>query len=365
MAKLLVAALLAFALLPVHAVRPGLAETRESTMTFSPEDYITGAWLLYKSVFVKDGRVMDPSNGNISHSEGQGYAMLLAVAADDKASFKDIWDWTRQELYVRGDELAAWKWDPAAENHVVDSNNASDGDLLIAWALMRAAEKWKVDDYRQRAKRIADEIADLVVVEDRQHGTILLPAAIGFAGADQPDGPIVNLSYWIFPALGELKRLDSKLPTEKLLESGRKLLRQARFGPSGMPSDWLSLADKDARPAARFAPNFGYEAVRLPLYAAWAGPEDAALLARVHERWNRDGRNLVQVIELATSASLVAMPDPGYQAIAELLSCSLGKPGDPTIFTGFEPTEYYPSTLHLMSVVAISERYPQCLPNLN
>ena len=43
------------------------------------------AWRAYKARFVTaQGRVVDTANGLVSHSEGQGYGMLLAVAADDR-----------------------------------------------------------------------------------------------------------------------------------------------------------------------------------------------------------------------------------------------------------------------------------------
>lgn len=48
-------------------------------------------WQSYKARFVTaQGRVVDTGNGNISHSEGQGYGMLLAVAANDRETFNDL-----------------------------------------------------------------------------------------------------------------------------------------------------------------------------------------------------------------------------------------------------------------------------------
>jgi endoglucanase len=42
--------------------------------------------------------------------------------------------WTERTL-LRGDvALFAWRYDPRAPNPVADTNNASDGDMLIAWA---------------------------------------------------------------------------------------------------------------------------------------------------------------------------------------------------------------------------------------
>lgn len=331
---------------------------------FDPEDYLVGAWWLYKSEFLDGGRIIDRSNGNITHSEGQGYGMLLAVAADDRDTFSALWSWTEKELYVRGDDLAAWKWDPQSSPHVSDTNNASDGDLLIAWALMRAGKKWGEASYTGKARAIVEALAQKAVVSDPAHGMLLLPAAQGFSAAEQPDGPVVNLSYWVFPALRELGTIDRDFPAQALIESGTKLLRTARFGASQLPSDWISLKGDYPRPAQKFAPNFGYDAVRIPLYAAWYGRGQSQLLAKIYDRWNKGGINTVQVIELATASPLVSMPDPGYQAVSELLSCSLGKTANLHAIGAFEPTEYYPSTLHLISIVAISEGYPQCLESL-
>lgn len=351
-------AMLLAGLMPAAAAQTDQADTVR-------EDYIVGAWWLYKSAFVENGRVIDRSNGNISHSEGQGYGMLLAVAADDRDGFNAIWKWTSSELYVRGDDLAAWKWDPGAAPHVGDTNNASDGDLLIAWALLRAGNKWGEKQYTDRAVSIVNTLAREAIVTDPVHGVLLLPAVKGFSNSEQTDGPVVNLSYWIFPAIEELGTISAEFPAKALIASGVDLLKTARFGSSQMPSDWISLKGAHPRPAQKFAQNFGYDAVRIPLYAAWYGRQQPALLSKVYEQWNKTGENTVQVIELATASPLVAMPDPGYQAVSELLSCSLGKHGDSQAIGAFEPTEYYPSTLHLISIVAISERYPQCLESLD
>ncbi len=64
--------------------------------------------------------------------------MLLAYLAASPADFEQIWYFTRTELLLRDDGLAVWKWDPNVKPHVTDTNNASDGDMLIAYALALA-----------------------------------------------------------------------------------------------------------------------------------------------------------------------------------------------------------------------------------
>ena len=54
-------------------------------------------WSDFRRRFVGgDGRVIDNANGGVSHSEGQGWGMMLAVAFDDVASFDLIADWTKR-----------------------------------------------------------------------------------------------------------------------------------------------------------------------------------------------------------------------------------------------------------------------------
>lgn len=117
------------------------------------------AWSAYKSAFLDPGgRIMDTGNGNISHSEGQGYGMWLAVLSDSLADFELIWSFTRTELLVRDDGLSAWKWDPRTRPHVTDINNATDGDILIAYALALAAGQWNRQDYAEASTAMASAI---------------------------------------------------------------------------------------------------------------------------------------------------------------------------------------------------------------
>ena len=63
------------------------------------------------------------------------------------ARFERIFDFTRNQLLIRDDGLAAWKWDPNANPHIVDVNDASDGDILIAYALGLAGKAWDEPRY--------------------------------------------------------------------------------------------------------------------------------------------------------------------------------------------------------------------------
>ena len=109
-----------------------------------PKRHGDAAWPGFKAAFLQpDGRIVDTGNGGISHSEGQGYALLLAEAGDDRAAFDRIHQWTEQMLARHDVALFSWRYDPRAAVPVGDTNNASDGDILIAWALLRAGQRWQ------------------------------------------------------------------------------------------------------------------------------------------------------------------------------------------------------------------------------
>ena len=110
--------------------------------------------------------------------------MLFAEAADDRASFAKIWGWTRDNLQRRDNALFSWRFDPADDKTpVADNNDASDGDILISWALIRAGNRWHESEYTQAAHRVVDEIRRRLLVSSSGK-LLLLPGATGFKGKD-------------------------------------------------------------------------------------------------------------------------------------------------------------------------------------
>jgi len=240
-------------------------------------------WQDYAARFItEDGRVVDTGNGDVSHTEGQGWAMLLAEAFNDRARFDTLWSWTEEHLDVLDGGLLAWRYQPEQTPPVQDLNNASDGDLLIAWALHRAADKWREPDYERRSVRLRQAIRRHLVREYAGY-TVLLPARQGF----EHEGYVtLNLSYWVMPALREFARDDPAGPWERLRLDGERLLRAARFGAHDLPPDWLVLTDSgELRLSDDWPPRFGFEAIRVPLYMSWAGRGDDEGLDAVRAYW--------------------------------------------------------------------------------
>ncbi len=251
---------------------------------YSPFDQISHLWKsedpdwqLYKTLFISEkGRVIDTGNQNNSHSEGQGWGMLFAVKNNDRSSFDQIWRWTQENLQIRQDPLFVWKWDAnQPEDHTPDNNNATDGDLYIAWALLRAGKRWGRSEYTDAAKEILQCVREKMI---RHYAgmTVLLPGEKGFI---REDHLLLNLSYWIFPALGEFDQIDPDPVWQALHESGIKLIHQAQFGQWKLPSDWIELTSTgEIRLSEDFPPRFSYDAIRVPLSLLWAQVADRELL---------------------------------------------------------------------------------------
>lgn len=331
---------------------------RAEAVPNAARERVVTAWQSFKARFMtSDGRVIDDVNGSVSHSEGQGYGLLAAMAADDRPAFDRILAWTEEHLFVREDDLAAWRWDPAARPEMQDMNNASDGDLLIAWALSRAAKRWSEPELRDRATAILDALGAETVVPSR-FGKVMLPGAEGFGSQDRPDGPVVNLSYWIFPALAELDGLTPAFPAAEISATGEKILGAAAERKAGIAPDWTSLSGDGTAPAEGFPPESGYNAVRIPLHLAWADGTDKALLEPWVRAWRRKGKTQPAVFDLPEGKRTGSMADPNYAAVAMLLECASG--GQPTAPRAFAPTHYYPSILYILTQMALAERYPQC-----
>jgi len=222
-------------------------------------------WGLYQQRYVTaEGRVIDTGNVDVSHSEGQGIGLLLSVHHQDRAVFDRIWQWTRTNLQTRNDKLFSWKWVPAGGS-TADPNNATDGDLFIAWALYRAGRRWNEASYLEAAREISRDVR-AKLLRPSPYGLMLLPGEQGFV----KDGQFtVNLSYWMFPALQDFNQLDPAPEWGQLIESGLKLLQTGRFGRWQLPADWVRLASKPEI-SPDFKPHFGYDAIRIPLYLIWA-----------------------------------------------------------------------------------------------
>lgn len=271
-------------LVVIGSVSVSIAVAITLALLLTPSVQADAAWERYKTRFLSaDGRIVDTGNRDISHSEGQGFGMLLAESHNDRAAFESLWRWTRRHLARKDMALFAWRFEPAATTQVSDINNASDGDIFIAWALQRAALRWNDPYYEAAATRIRRAIKR-ELVRDYAGYRVLLPGRQGFRGEDYVD---LNLSYWVLPAFKAFAEADPEADWQRLVQDGRRLLDNGRFGRYRLPTNWLRLhADGELEPAPAWPARFGFDAVRIPLYFAWGGELESPGVAEVLAFWN-------------------------------------------------------------------------------
>ncbi len=332
-------------------------------------DAIAAEWAKYRERFVAgDGRVLDTGNQAVSHSEGQGWAMLFAEAAGDRASFDRIWNWTRAKLQRRDNALFSWRWDPADEKTpVADRNDASDGDILIAWALIRAAHRWNRPGharagyaqagYAQAARRIVADIRRwlVVAVPGAAPGMlVLLPGADGFRSEDGVT--IVNPSYYVYPALKDFARIQPAPEWQRLRRDGLRLLADARFGRWGLTPDWIDIgAEGTIAPAAKYPARFGFEAIRVPLYLIWAGEATPERLASYLDFWNEFGNKPIPAwTEFKDNSLAPYAGSTGFHAIVQLAR-GFGQPTPAPLPTIGDTDDYYSASLSLLAAIAQRE----------
>jgi endo-1,4-beta-D-glucanase Y len=331
----------------------GALATALHPVAAKPEALRQADWILFRSKFVAaDGRVIDADNAGVSHSEGQGWGMLFAVAFDDRNSFERIFAWTSRNLRRPHDALHAWRYVPGRAPPVDDPNNAADGDIFIAAALLRAAEHWNVPQHRQAASAIAVDILKLLT---RRVGarTYLLPGVKGF---EREDEVVLNPSYYAFPLIFELAKLVPTPRWTEIVDDGMSLIDKGRFGRWMLPPDWLRIRRSPSiiDPAPGWPPRFSFDAIRIPLWYTW-GKRPVGDLQRALERyWTSFPGEFPAWVNLVTDETATYEATGGMVAVARLTQAAMhGTMPDLPSLTA--TSGYYDAALTILSHMAWQE----------
>jgi len=365
---------LTFSMAPVFS--PGRSFFVGSGFAYAGET--PGTWGYYKAHFINpDGRVMDLFQNRISHSEGQGYGLLLSLHNNDKATFENILRWTQNNLMVRKDDLAAWSWGKrdSGEWAVIDYNNATDGDLLIAWALLGGSTKWQNSEWKALAEGILHCVQkSLIIIKNNR--MVLLPGYYGFtarsgksANTSQTEEPEeinvkINISYFLFPAFKSFAdasekagKEDDKKFWQRLYSDSLAIFKQSLSSSMNLPPDWMNLDAKgNSVRDKNIREEFGYDAIRVPLYLAMAGDKKALETFTPYLRFcNRLGYVPAKVDLMDEQIAI----QEGSAGIHALLSKCAGMVGETEVSKSLmqkaetkivqEPDDYYSNTLYLLA----------------
>lgn len=336
---------------------PACGESWAPVPVVTPQDDPAAQWRAFRDRFMTaEGRVVDNGNGGISHSEGQGYAMLFAEAFEDRPAFERAYHWARTNLR-RPDGLYAWRFRPQAALPVEDANNATDGDLYIAWALLRAADRWLEPAWRREGQRMAQTILQKLVLEVEGR-TVLLPAVFGFQHADRV---VVNPSYYAFPALAALNRAVPDRAWGRLMDDGLQMMRGMRYGRWGLPADWVEIGRGRAagamQPAQGWPARFSFDAVRVPLHLAWAGLTTEPALRAATQFWNDPWMaSRPAWADLRNGHVAPYAAPPGIEAVADVTTASgLSRAITRPLPGVAAAPDYYSAALAMLSRLALRE----------
>jgi endo-1,4-beta-D-glucanase Y len=241
-------------------------------------------WNAYATHFINtDGRVIDPSRGSITTSEGQSYAMFFALVENDRGSFDKLLNWTQDNL-AQGDmshHLPGWQWGKDSDGNwrLLDAGSASDSDCWIAYSLVEAGRLWQHKLYTDMGRAMLAMIAAREVSDLPGFGPMLMPGPS--ENFIHNTISTVNPSYVPMFLFERFAAVDPAGPWSAIAADIPKLVTQSSRG--GFAMDWADyVPGKGFTPASGAGPAApgttapdpvgSYDAIRVYLWAGMVNP---------------------------------------------------------------------------------------------
>jgi endoglucanase len=255
--------------------------------------------------------VVRTDQGGDTASEGQAYAMLLAVAANDRKAFTLAWRWARVNLQ-RPDGLLSWHWSGGA---LVDPAPASDADLDAANALLLAARRFRQPVYRRAALRMGKAILDVETVQ--RGGKLLLVPGPWATGSG-----VLNPSYFDLHGMATLGRASKDRRWDQLISGSRRVAGWLTTHDPPLPPDWAQAESGPTGPPDQPGnpPQYGFDAVRLPIRFAVSCDRRARSVAARMWPWLRDAQT--RNGSLAAAFGMDGQPAASYSHPAALVGAA-------------------------------------------
>ncbi len=287
-------------------------------------------WSAYVERFVSsDGRVIDASRGGITTSEGQSYALFFALVADDRALFRRLLHWTRDNLAAgRLDgRLPAYKWGRRGDGSwgVLDDNSAADSDLWIGYTLVEAGRLWADGELERTGRALVGNVVAHEVAQLPGLGAMLLPAPRGFQHGRRWR---LNPSYLPLQLLRGLASEGVPGPWDEIRANTIRMIR-ARSA-RGFVDDWVGYEPRRGFGTDPVRGAVGsYDAIRVYLWQALLDPRDpqarALGLDGAWDYWRARGR----VPERIDTRQPSAHAPPGPVGFLAVLLPRAARAGDP------------------------------------
>ncbi len=230
------------------------------------------SWKAYRQRFIQpDGRVIDWESDQRTTSEGQAYALLRSVFANDPDTFARTLNWAEVNLArrvgeKRVDQLWTWKWgrNPQGQWAVLDGNFASDADIDACFALILASKRWHKPQYQELARQKLQDLWQFSTIAVQQQRYLLPGPEVAFRKGDVLT---LNPSYFAPYAFRLFAQVDPSRDWLQLVDSSYRVLEDSSaVSLVGLPSDWVGLDLKTNRYVALNQPlpsQYGFDASRV------------------------------------------------------------------------------------------------------
>jgi endoglucanase len=277
-------------------------------------------WHTYVERFVeRSGRVVDRGTG-FTTSEGQAYALFMALVANDRELFDRLLGWTRDNL-AGGDlgrHLPAWKWGRGRKGWAaLDRNSASDADLWLGYVLLEAGRLWAEPAYTTLARDLLRLVVRREIAALPDLGPMVLPGPAGFE-VEKGKAWRLNPSYLPPSLLRGLSSAAVPGPWEEVLRSSLRAVRET--APRGLVADWVVYRAGSGFGSDPVQGTVGsYDAIRSYLWAGMLHPEDADRMALLEatagmlEQWRATGE-LPERIDVVSARPLGRRAPVGFAA---------------------------------------------------
>jgi endoglucanase len=194
--------------------------------------------------------------------------MFFAVSYGDYKTFLLIRDWLNKNIELNKNDLYGWKWGKRADGSwgMLDLNNATDGDMWIAYSMLLAYEKWSDEAILRDAKKLIEAIKKYTIIKVAGKN-LLLPSQFGFVKEDHIK---LNPSYTIPFIFDKFAIYDHDEVWKALVFDSIDMFRGSAVGNLKIHPDWIKL-DLVTLKYDYFENEsiFGFDSIRTPLFLAY------------------------------------------------------------------------------------------------
>ncbi|GAB6065488.1 glycosyl hydrolase family 8 [Aquifex pyrophilus] len=226
-------------------------------------DTLFKAYEIYlKNVIQEDGRVIDWHNNGVTHSEGIGYTLFLSVIFGDKETFYKVLRWMEYNMGFNKFGLIPWLWgEKEGKWGVIDYNDASDGNMWIAYSLLLGYEKWGDKSLKELALRIIEAIKEHNIYK----GEKCLYILGGSEGFLNDRYVVINPSYYFPPIFDKFYKYDKDEIWKKLKKTTEKIFKKFVVTDILLYPEWVYINRKSCK-AEEFKGVMGFNAIRIPIW---------------------------------------------------------------------------------------------------